>query len=181
MKNRRGHALWVYLLMGLAVVFGGCQAKEVPLSQEAQGLKKDMLGELDKLTAAVLTPAARQDWQALNPIVQTFYEEMVKAGKVLPFRIGVLDRDGVARGMFPPAKEQGLDFSGYATTKTVFNEKKKAQTALHLGEKKIFAVVSPLLEKNQVIGAVALVFIEEELQKTWKVSEKEFLVIDFNK
>jgi hypothetical protein len=180
-KNRQGHAIWAYLLMGLAMVLGGCQAKEVPLSTEAQVLKKDLLGELGKLTAAVLTPAARQDWQAVNSIVQTFYEEMVKAGKGLPFRIGVLDREGVARGGFPPVKEQGLDFSGYATTRTVFTEKKKAQTVLHLGDKKLFVVMSPLLDKDQVKGAAALVFTEEELQKTWKVPEKEFLRIDFNK
>jgi ribosomal protein L37AE/L43A len=177
---RRGLGSWVCVLVCLAVVLGGCQAKEAPLSKEAQALKKHLLGEIDRLAAVMLGPVAKQDWQAATETLQASYEAMVKEDKLVPRRIGVLDRHGVAQGMFPPAKELQLDFSGYSSTKTVFNEKKKAQTVLYMGEKKVFVVLGPLLQQDQVIGAVVVGFLEEELEKTWKLSEKEFLGIDFN-
>jgi hypothetical protein len=165
----------------LAVVLGGCQAKEAPLSKEAQTLKQEVLGELEQLGALLLKPAAQEDWPAAKDLLQAAYEEMVKSGKAAPFRIGVLDRHGVVQGMFPPAKEKQLDFSGYTLAKTVYTERKTAKAVLYVGEIKIFIVVAPLHQQDRILGAVALGFTEEELEKTWKVSEKEFLAIDFNK
>jgi hypothetical protein len=170
---------WAYLVICLAVISGGCQSKEIPLSKAAQTCKKALLGEMSMLTTALAEPVAKQDWEALIPILQMSYEKMEKEGKFVPFRIGVLDRDGIVQGMFPPRKGGRLDFSNYDPAKVVYEQKRKTQAMLYLEGKKIFTFMAPLLQQDRVTGAVAMVFPEEELQK-WHVPEKEFLSIDFN-
>jgi hypothetical protein len=171
---------WACLVICFAVFLGGCQAKEPPLSKQAQAVRQGLLGEVNKLTTEVAEPAAKQDWGALGPILQNSYQEMKKRGGFVPFRIVVLDRDGITQERFPPVRQENLDFSNYEPAKTVFNEKKKTQAMLYLEGTKIFILIAPILQQDQVTGAVVMGFPDQELQK-WKISEKEFLAIDFNK
>lgn len=171
---------WAHVFLCLAVMLGGCQTKEMPLSKDAQAVRSGLLGEINKLTAALIEPVTQQDWGALRPILQKSYEEIEKSGKFVPLRIVVMDREGLTQGMVPPGAEKSLNFGSYAPAKTVFAEKRKTQAMLYLSGVKVFIVMAPLLQKEQVTGAVALGFPEEELQK-WNVSEKEFLSIDFNR
>ncbi len=46
--------------------------------------------------------------------------------------------------------------------------------------KKLLGLISPVLQQDNVRGAVAIAYSEKELTSTWKVSEKEFMSIDFN-
>jgi hypothetical protein len=169
---------WVYLVICLAVLLAGCQPKGPPLSKEAQAVKKVLLEEMNKLTTALREPVAQQDWPAVEPILQTSQEEMKKRGQAVPATLVVIDRNGITQGRFP-GKAVQLDFMNYTAVQKILNEKKDTQAMLYLGGRKIFFFAAPILQKDQVVGAVGMGFPEEELQK-WKLPEKEFLSIDFN-
>jgi hypothetical protein len=170
---------WVCLVICLAIILGGCQKKEVPLNKAGEACRKALLGEMNMLTEALAGAVAKQDWGALEPILQTSLEKLKKEGKFVPFRIGVLDQNAITRAMFPPREGGALDFRNYQPAQTVFEQKKKTQAMLYLEGKKIFILVAPILQQDQITGAVVLAFPEAELQK-WQVSDKEFLSIDFN-
>jgi len=175
---RRGYS-WVYLVVCLVVLLAGCQSKGPPLSKEAQAVKKVLLEEMTKLTTALREPVAQQDWPAVEPILQTSQEEMKKRGQAVPAALVVLDRNAIVQARFPGEKVGKLDFWNYAPAQVVFNEKRKTQTMLYLGGRKIFILIAPILQQDRVVGAVTMGFPEEELRR-WKVSEQEFLRIDFN-
>ncbi len=167
-----GHScLWAYLVICLAVMAAGCQSQGPSLSKAAQDVKKELLAEMNKLNAAVAEPASQENWQAVEPILQASFEEMQKQGKVVPAALLVLDRNGIAQDRFPPRNVVQLNFMSYEPAQTVFQEKKKAQAMLYLGGAKIFVLISPILKNDQVAGAVAMGFPEEELNR-WKVSER---------
>jgi hypothetical protein len=178
-QTARRSYLWACLGVCVAVILGGCQSKEVPLSKAAQAVKQGLLGEMARLRTPLAEPVAKQDWQAVIAILQTSYEKMEKEGKFIPARIVVLDRNGVTQVRYPPVKGGPLDFSNYEQVKTVFAKKQKIQAMLYLEGKKVFLLIAPLLQPGQVAGAVVMGFPEEELQR-WEVPEKEFLSIDFN-
>jgi hypothetical protein len=104
---------------------------------------------------------------------------MQRSGRAAGMYLAVLDRNGIMQDRFPPKKVEHLDFRNYGPAQMVFQEKKKAQAMLYLGGSKIFVLMAPLLKDDQVVGAVAMGFPEEELQR-WNVPEKEFLSIDLN-
>ena len=170
---------WVYVVICLAVILGGCGAPKPMLSKKAQVLKKELLGEIQNLTPQLIDPVSKQDWEAVKPILQASYETMQKAGKLAPQTIVLMDQNGIVHERFPPSKESHFDFSNYAPVKTMFAEKRKVQTTLYLKGTKIYVILTPLLKENEVLGGLAMVFLESEIEK-WKVSEKEFLDINFN-
>lgn len=171
---------WVISLACLAVILIGCQAQKPPLSKEAQALKKKLLGEIDKLTTQLVGPVSKQDWEAVKLILQTTYENMQKEATLVPEMIVVLDRNSISRVRVPSTEERHFDFSNYTQAKTVFNEKKKVQATLYFKGMKIYVFLAPLLHNSKVLGAVSITFSENELEKKWGISEKEFLSIDFN-
>jgi hypothetical protein len=178
-RTARRMGPWACLAICLAVILGGCQAKEPPLNKQAQVVRTGLLGEMNKLTTALTGPVAKQDWGAVETILQASSEKMEKEGKFIPMRIAVLDLDGITQGMFPPRKGEPLDFRNYQPAKIVFEQKRKTQARLYLEGKKIFILMAPILQQDKVTGAVVMAFPEAELQK-WHVPEKEFLGIDFN-
>jgi|UniRef100_A0A7C3Z3A4 hypothetical protein len=170
---------WVYLLIGLSVISGGCGSPEVQLSKAGQACKAGLLREMALLTTALAGPVAQQDWDALQPILQNCYGRIEREGGFVPFRIVVLDQNGIVQAVFPESKQGKLDFSNYDPTRMVYAQKRKVQALLYLEGKKIFIFMAPVLHNHQVSGAVVMGFPEEALEK-WQVSEKEFLSIDFN-
>jgi hypothetical protein len=170
----------LFVLICLAVILGGCGEKKPPLSEQAQSLKKEWLGEMKTLTTALVELVAQQNWEAAKPILQTCHEEMEKKGKFVPLKIGLMDRNGILQLTYPAAESEGFDFYNFQPVKSVYVNKKIAQAKLYVGTDKIFILIGPLLQKDQVTGAVLMALSEEELQNKWKVSEKEFLNIDFN-
>ncbi len=170
---------WACLVIMFALMAGGC-SKTAPLSQNAAALKKELLSEMSILTAALVAPVAKQDWQAVGPILQAKVAELKNRGDVAPASIVVVDQNAISQARFPAGEHrQGLDFMNYQPAQVVFTEKKKTQAQLFVGDKKIYVCIAPILQQDQVIGAVAMGFPEEDL-KIWKVSEQEFLNIDFN-
>lgn len=179
-KTVRQLGLSGLFLICLAVLLGGCQAPKPPLSPEAQALKTELRGETDKLVTQLIEPVSKQDWAAVEPILQTTYSNMEDKGKLVPKVIVVLDSNGITQVRFPPADIGHYDFSNYTPAQIVFQEKRKVQATLYFKGIKIFMVLAPLLQQDTVMGAVALIFPANTLEKQWHVSEKEFLSLDLN-
>jgi hypothetical protein len=167
-------------LICLALLLGGCQAPRPPLSPEAKALKKQLLGNLKKLTPQLIGPVAQEDWPAANSILETAYKNMQQEGKLVPEMIVVLDRNAITQARFPSPHERRYDFSNYAPAKKVFNEKSKVQAALYFKGTKIFVVIAPILQDNNLVGGVALAYPADALEKQWHVSEKEFMSLNLN-
>ena len=179
-KTIRKLSLSGFFLSCLAVLLVGCQASKPSLSPEAQTLKTELRGETDKLVTQLIEPVSKQDWAAVEPILQTTYSNMEDKGKLVPKVIVVLDSNGITQGRFPPADIGHYDFSNYTPAQIVFKEKRKVQATLYFKGIKVFMVLAPLLQNDNVIGAVALIFPADAVEKQWHVSEKEFLSIDLN-
>jgi hypothetical protein len=171
---------WACLLICLALFLGGCQAKEPPLSKEAQALKKEMLKEIDKLTKALVEPVTKQDWEAIKPILQESYEEIKQAGKLVPGRIVVMDRNGITQDMYPPREGGHWDFSSYKEVREAFDNQKKVTVKIYLKGDKVYGFIAPILQEGKVIGAVVNGFPAKEMEEKWQISEKEFMSIDLN-
>ncbi len=69
---------WACLVIMFALMAGGC-SKAAPLSQNAAALKKELLSEMNILTAALVAPVAKQDWPAVEPILQAKVAELKNA------------------------------------------------------------------------------------------------------
>ena len=179
-QTGRWACTWVGLVICLAVILGGCGKKEVPLTKAGQKCKKALLAEMNELTTALTGSVAQEDWVTTEKILQTSFEKLQNEGIFAPERIAVLDRNGITQGGFPPRTIRAMDFSSYQQARIVYEQKKITPTMLYLEGNKIFVLIGPLLQKNQVIGAALMIFPDESLKK-WQVSEQEFLSIDFNR
>ncbi len=177
---RRSGFPWVFLFC-LAAVLGGCGEKEPPLSKETLALKWELDGEMEKLTKALSEPVAREDWKAVQLILLRTHQEITQKGTFPSGRLVVIDVSGITQVAAPHQKQEHLDFSQFNLTRTVYTKKRKAQAVLYLGQEKYLVFMVPVLGKGQVIGAVAVGFPEAELHDRWKVTEKEFLQINFNR
>ncbi len=171
---------WACLLLCVVVFLGGCQTEKPSLSKEAQALKKEMLQEMDKITKRLVEPVSKKDWKALRPILKTSYEEMEQGGKLVPTRIMVMDRKGISRSIYPPIKKARWDFSSYNYIREAYDNKINVGLRGFLRGGKVYGFVAPLLHKGKVIGGVSMGFPSEEIEEKWKVSEKEFMSINFN-
>jgi hypothetical protein len=162
------------------VFLGGCPAEAPPLSKEAKAFKEELLKGMDKLTKALREPVAQKDAQAVNQILKNTFGEITSAGKLVPFRITVLDRDVFRLGAYPPPKvERRLNFRQYKEVNPVYQKGQKAQISLFYKGEKIHGLIAPIKQGNKVIGAVAISFLGKELNRK-NVSAEEFLKIDFN-
>lgn len=169
-----------FSLICLAVMVGSCGPQEPALSKQAQAFKKKLQGEIQRLSAALIEPVENQAWEVMLPILEKSYANLGQKDRLALVRLGVLDRDGILQVTYPSRKEEHFDFFNFDPARAVYLKKKITQAKLYFGEKKLYIVMAPLLNKDQVIGAVAVAFSEDDLQRTWKVPEKEFLQIDFN-
>ena len=179
-KVLRRKQTWACLLLCVSMLLGGCQREKPPLSKEAQALKKEMLQEMDKIKDKLVEPVSKQDWKALRPILQTSYEEMEQGGKLVPTRIMVLNRKGISRAIYPPIKKARWDFSSYNHIKDAYDNKMNVVFEGFMRGGKLFGFFAPILHKGKVIGGVSMGFPAKEIEEKWKVSENEFMKINFN-
>ena len=171
---------WAYFLICLTLVLGGCQAKEPPLSKEAQALRKELLEEVNKLTTLLIEPVAKQDWEAVKPILKKSYEEMEQGGKLALTKIAVMDPNSIVQDMYPPAAGRHWDFSSYKEVKEVFTNQKKLPMKVYVTGNKVYGLVAPIQQRGKVIGVLVMGFPANVLEKKWQISEKEFMSINFN-
>jgi hypothetical protein len=159
---------------------GGCQTEKPQLSKEAQALKKEMLQEMEKITQILVEPVSKKDWKALRPILQKSYEEMEQEGKLIPTRIMVLDRKGISRAIYPPIKKARWDFSSYKQIKKAYEKKMNVGLKGYLRGGKVYGFFVPIFQNTKLLGGVSMGFSANDIEEKWKVSENEFMNINFN-
>ena len=179
-KVLRRKQTWACLLLCVSMLLGGCQREKPPLSKEAQALKKEMLQEMDKIKDKLVEPVSKQDWKALRPILQTSYEEMEQGGKLVPTRIMVLNRKGISRAIYPPIKKARWDFSSYKQIKKAYDNKMNVGLTGYLRGGKVYGFFVPLFQNEKLLGGVSMGFSSNDIEEKWKVSENEFMEINFN-
>lgn len=171
---------WACLLLCVVLFLGGCRTEKPLLSKEAQALKKEMLQEMDKITKRLVEPVSKKDWKALRPILQISYEEIEQGGKLVLTRIMVLDRKGISRAIYPPIKKARWDFRSYKQIREAYDNKMNVGLRGFMRGGKVYGFVAPLVKNGKVIGGVSMGFSSKEIEEKWKVSEKEFMSINFN-
>jgi hypothetical protein len=176
---RRLHP-WACLLIVLLVFWGGCQTKEPTLSKGAHALKKELLEEMNKLTTLLIEPVSKQDWDAVKTVLKKSYEEMEQGGKLVGSYISVIDRDGIRQVIYPSVEGRRWDYSSYKEFKESVEKQKKLPFTVYVKETKWSGLIAPIVKKKEVIGNFVISFPVENLEKKWNISEKEFLIINFN-
>jgi hypothetical protein len=170
----------VFLLPVLLVA--GCIQKEPPLSPEAQAFKKEVGSLLGQMQQSLAEPTFQDNIPAIDKILQSFAKTTRGMCVDCPYRLGILDHSGDLLTTYPKNDIVGLNFSTYKNVSEPLRKQRISQAqAFSADGTKSYFISAPLIKHNQVQGVLILAFSPADLNKKWHLTEKEFLVIDFNK
>jgi hypothetical protein len=171
--------LWPVLLC-LAVLMGGCQAKEPPLSPAAASFKKEIKQCLDNVTVPLLGPVAKRDLPGISAALEKVEPQAVKLCRMCPFQIGVINQAGETLAVHPP-KDTSSNFSNYdLVIKAMRSKKIQHQRFFLQNGSQIYMIGAPLIRGDQVVGLVAIAINADEAANRWGLTEQEFQALDFN-
>ncbi len=187
MKQTTSQVVWrmaasvTFFLFTLCILCG-CGPREPKLSKAAQAFKKEIKGGWEKLAPALAEPVAQADKGAIQAALRDMYTKAEQTGQPLPFKVAVLDRNGIMLTSYP--EEVGgpyKRFADYQIFKEALEKGKITQGKLYLpGGDKIYVLGFPLVSQGKIIGFLATSFASKELKEKWGIPETEFLAIDFN-
>jgi hypothetical protein len=173
---------WVVLLLLLLGFTWGCQAKEPPLSPAAAAFKKEIKDCIGRLAKPLTEPVINRDGAAINAALKKAEPEAIKLCRMCPFRMGVMNKNGDTLAVYPPRKNENLDFYHYEVVQQTLKTRKIAQQRLFLQNgSRLYVICVPLLKEGEVIGLLAIALDAADAQKRWGVTEKEFMALDFNR
>ena len=130
----RPSGAWLILLLLLLGLFGGCQAKEPPLSPAAAAFKKEVQDCLERLCQGLVGSILEGDVNALNEALKKVKPEAIKLCRMCPFRIGILGKNGETLTVYPFKIEAMGNFSTYEgvsqtlTNRQIYQAAKKVST-----------------------------------------------------
>jgi hypothetical protein len=173
--------LWV-AAVGVAVLFGGCQASKPPLSPAAAAFKKEVHQCIQEFSAAVMAPLAKDDVAGISAGLEKVEPRALKLCRLCPFRVAVLNQDGEALAIHPPNQERKrTNFSNYDLVVKTINSKKIQQQRFFLQDgSQLYIICVPLIRQDKVIGLLAIAIDAAEAKQRWGLTGKEFLALDFN-
>jgi hypothetical protein len=172
--------LMVIVLITLSVTTG-CGSKEPPLSPEARAFKLDIDKTLCQMLQSLAEPTFQGNIPAIDKVLQSFAKTTAGMCVDCPYRLGVLNQKGDLLTTYPKNDIIGLNFSSYKHILTSLKKQKISQAqAFSADGAKMYFIAAPLRKNNQVQGVVVLALSPADLEKKWRLTEKEFLVIDFN-
>jgi hypothetical protein len=172
--------LWP-VLVGLAILLCGCQAKESPLSPAAATFKKEVKSCLDSLTSPLVDPVFKKNVAGIAATLAKIEPQAVKLCRMCPFQIGVLDQNGQTLAVHPPTGRSN-NFSSYELVIKAIKSKKSQHQRLFLQDgSALYLICAPLIREDRVIGLVAIAISSDEAEKRWGLTAKEFLALDFHK
>jgi hypothetical protein len=174
--------LWPVLLLSAVILLFGCQAREAPLSPGAATFKQELKSCISNLSGALMEPVARKDVAGVKAALEKVESPAVKLCRLCPFEIAVLDPDGKILSSYPVKGDgKAKDYSSYDLVKKAISSKKIQQQGLFLPDgAKLYLVCAPLIQKDVLIGLVAIAISSADAEKRWNLKEKEFLALDFN-
>jgi hypothetical protein len=178
-----GMGLMVTIFVFLSIGMGGCGKREPPLSKEALSLKKEIKERIEKYSPIFLDPLSKGDKAAVQEALGKLSVEFTKEGQPLTWGAAVLDKDGIALGALTSGGPQaGLDYSNMKPVADALKNRKMAQGKFFRQDGfQAYYVVGPLLRQGEFVGLFVLGLSAKELNEKRGVSEKEFMVIDFNR
>jgi hypothetical protein len=167
-------ALFLFLICG-------CPATEPPLSPGAASFKKEVKECLTKVSAPLVEPVARKNVAAINKILDQIEPETIKLCRMCPFTIGVLNAKGDTLTVHPQKPDAMGNFGDFEVVRQTLKTRKISTQRLFLQDgSEIYIICAPLLKEHEVVGILALALRSDEAQKRWSITEKEFLVLNFN-
>ena len=171
--------LWPSLVC-LAILLGGCQAQEPPLTPGAASFKKEVKDCIAGLSAPLVEPVFRKDVAAITATLNEVEPKAIKLCRMCPFRIAVMNQQGETLAVHPP-KDKAGDFSSYDLVIKAINSKQIQQQRFFLQDgSQLYIICTPLIRQDQVVGLLAIAISSEEAHKRWGLTGKEFLALNFN-
>ena len=152
-------------------------------SPSDQVFREEMKGMIRKLSSSLLDPLSKNDRQALQTSLNGIVSETEKRGRPIRFGIGILDTEGLAiAGRYIVGTFKEEDFSRYHFLKKAFKQKKVILDRLFFQNRSEFLVICvPLVQKNEVIGALVLGFDPAEIKREYGLTAEQFMALDFNR
>lgn len=169
--------LIVLIILGIT----GCSPANSPLSQEAVAFKNEVGNILQQMQQLLAKPLAKGNIADIDMILQGISQKTPGLCINCPYRLAVLDNDGLLLTIFPKNEIVGKNFSSYKPIKTALQKRKISQSRAFLADGFGLSYISaPLIHDKKVVGVVVLCLTPNDLQEKWHLSEQEFLTIDFN-
>ncbi len=172
---------WVVFLPLFLMILSGCRAAEPPLSPAAAAFKKEVQECLDRLCHGVVDALVKRDVAAINETLKHLEPDTMKLCRMCPFRIGVLDKNGITVTVYPFKADAMGNFSSYEAVAQTVNNHKISQQRLFLQDgAQIYIICVPLLKEGNLAGILVLSLDAKEAKSRWGLTEEDFKVIDFN-
>lgn len=161
----------------LVLAFLACQAKPPPLSPQAAAFKKDILEIVGKLTPVLGAPLGRDDSQAVLDAILAVYPQAAAETDDFPFRVGVLDQNGILVAFLPTIKvDPGANFSHYGLVQEILRQRRLGKARLYAPDgSPIYFIAAPVMTQGRLAGILSLRLTAAKVQKKWGLTEQEFL------
>jgi hypothetical protein len=179
--------VWLFPLAGL-IGCGG--APEHPLSPQARAFANHMKEKINRFVPPLVESAAKQDVKKLSAALSGLFQEAALQGKPLTYALYVLDDQArpLAGHYFQPDKPAGVpdmevkeqNYSNFKVISEIMRKPKIIQSRIYLPGEVYYAIFVPLVQERKARGILAIFFTASVLQEQFKLSEKDFLAIDFN-
>jgi hypothetical protein len=180
--------IWVLgtgLILSIAVLsavgIGGCSRKGPAVSRETLSLKKEIKEKIEKYSIAFLEPLSKGNKAAVREALGKLSIELTKDGQPLTWGAAVLDKDAIVLGAFTSIGPQaGLDYSNTKPVADAIKNREIVQGKFYRQDGFCaYYVVKPLVHQDKLVGLFVLGLSAKELTEKKRVSEKEFMTIDF--
>jgi hypothetical protein len=173
--------LWTVLLVSSVILLSGCH-QEPPLNPGIASFKQELKKCLDGIAVTLMEPVARKDVAGVKAALEQVESPAVKLCRMCPFEIAVLDPSGKILSAYPVKGDgKAKDYSSYDLVKKAISGQKIQQQALFLADgAKLYLVCAPLIQKDTLIGLVAIAISSKDAEQRWGLTEKDFLALDFN-
>lgn len=170
----------ISVLLELGVI--GCGKKEPALSKDALAFKKEIKQMFEKYSPLFIEPLSKGDKAAVQATLGKLSSDLTKEGQPLTWGGAVLDKEGITVGTLASGGPQaGLNYSNVKQIADVLKNHKMVQGKLYRQDGlQAHYVVGPLLRQGELVGLFVIGMPADEVNQKWKVSEKEFMAINFN-
>lgn len=165
----------------ICLLWLGCPTREKPLSPQAEAFRQEMRETLGTLTAVLVEPVCRNDTKACEQAIIKIYPEAPRDTLTFPFRLGIINRDGVLIYTIPPMKNIGEDYSQYQAVREALKGRRIKNARLYAPDgKEVYLILAPMFKNRQLVGLLVLRLDPALVQQRWGLSEEDFLAVDLN-
>lgn len=159
----------------------GCPAQDKALSPHAAAFRQELRETLATLTTVLVEPVCRNDTKACEQAILKIYPEAPQDTMTFPFRLGIINRDGVLIYTIPPMKNVGEDYSQYQAVRDALKGRRIKNARLYAPNgKEVYLILAPMFKNRQLVGLLVLRLDPALVQQRWGLGEEDFLAVDLN-